>query len=73
VLIVTVPELPGDYDLLGYVLGSGPTLQEAMALIEADAVKLGAWGIVGLSFALAEETSGASWVLAYGTAVSQPG
>ena len=72
-LIVTVPELPGTYDLLGYVVGSGPTLQEAMAALEADAANLGGWGVVGLSFAIAEETTGTSWVVAYGTAVSQPG
>ena len=71
-LIVTVPEIPGTYDLLGYVLGSGTTLQEAMAALEADAAQLGAWGVVGLGFAIAEETSGTSWVIAYGTAVSQP-
>jgi uncharacterized protein YbjQ (UPF0145 family) len=71
-LIVTVPEVPGDYDLLGYVLGSGTTLQEAMARLQADATQLAAWGVVGLSFEIAEDTSGVSWVVAYGTAISQP-
>ena len=71
-LIVTVPDVPGEYDLLDYVVGSGVSLQEAMARIEAEAVKVGGWGIVGLSFALAEETTGQSWALAYGTAISQP-
>ncbi len=71
-LIVTVPEIPGTYDLLGYALGSGTTLQEAMARLEADAAKLGGWGIVGMRLELSEETTGTSWVVAYGTAISQP-
>jgi uncharacterized protein YbjQ (UPF0145 family) len=71
-LMVTVPEVPGTYDLLGYVLGSGTTLQEAMARLEADAVELGGWGIVGMSIEIAEETTDTSWVVAYGTAISQP-
>jgi uncharacterized protein YbjQ (UPF0145 family) len=72
VKIVTVPELPGRYDFLNYVVGSGTTLQEAMTSLEHGASQLGAWGVVGLSFSIAEETSGVSWVIAWGTASTQP-
>jgi uncharacterized protein YbjQ (UPF0145 family) len=71
-LIVTIPQLPGEYEIFGYALGSGTTLQEAMERLEEDAAKLGGWGIVGMRIQIAEETTGASWVVAYGTAISQP-
>jgi uncharacterized protein YbjQ (UPF0145 family) len=72
VLIVTVPQIPGTYDLLGYVVGSGTTLEEAMTGLERDAAGVGGWGIVGMSIAIAEETTGTSWVVATGTAITQP-
>jgi uncharacterized protein YbjQ (UPF0145 family) len=71
-LIVTVSDAQGTYDLPGYVLGSGTTLQEGMDRMQEDAAKLGAWGIVGMRLTISEETTGTSWVVAYGTAISQP-
>jgi uncharacterized protein YbjQ (UPF0145 family) len=72
VLIVTIPELPGTYDVLGYVIGSGTTLQEAFGRMELDAKKLTGWGIVGMGVAIAEETSGDSFIVVTGTAITQP-
>ena len=71
-MIVTIPELPGTYDVLGYVIGSGTTLQEAFGRMELDARGINGWGIVGMNLAIAEETSGTSFVVATGTAITQP-
>jgi len=72
VLIVTIPELPGTYDVLGYAIGSGTTLQEGFGRMELDAKGMNGWGIVGMNLAIAEETSGTSWVVVTGTVISQP-
>jgi uncharacterized protein YbjQ (UPF0145 family) len=72
VFIVTIPQVPGTYEVLGYVIGSGTTLQEAFGRMELDAKSINGWGIVGMNVAIAEETSGDSFIVATGTAITQP-